>query len=118
MKRFVCIAILFAASAIPQVSFGGPTDGPISKADRIAAFSTNTWLIVCKGGEETTFELKGDGSSDLDILVLNSDGRLVAQTYGPGDRCKVTIKCPANTRVFVLLINRGPSDNNCTFSAR
>ena len=118
MKRIAILSVAFVLFALSQTVTAGPTDGPISKTERIAAFSTNTWLIVCKGGEETTFELKGDGSSDLDILVLNSDGKLVVQTHGPGDQCKVGVKCAANTRVFVLIINRGPGDNTCSFSAK
>jgi hypothetical protein len=118
MKPLALFSAVLALAALASGAHACPITGASSGSSSINGYSTSTWVLTCRGGERTTFEVRGDGGTDLDLLVLDNDGKLIVQTSGPGDHCRVSWHSVNTERVFILLINRGTRTNYYSYSAR
>lgn len=75
--------------------------------DRVNAHSTDTYNIRFFGGEEAIVVVSGDGDTDLDLEIYDSNGNLVASDMDYTDDC-VCVWTPRWTGNFTIkIINRG-----------
>jgi hypothetical protein len=111
MKRFALavgmVALLMAAGQVAA----SPPNGVGSNTRWVSAYSTVIYYETFYGLEVGRVSVIGDGSTTLDVYVFDDYGRLVANTYGPGDRCLVTFT-PSRTSTYRIEVrNRGPVAN-------
>jgi hypothetical protein len=70
--------------------------------------------ITFKANEMARVEVRGDGTSELDLHVYDTAGALVAADERAGDRC-LAEWTPAETGKFVIVVtNRSAVWNRCT----
>lgn len=85
----------------------GAVGGPKRSDTEVLAFSADRYNITFRGGEPAIVEVRGDGDTTLDVIVLDENGNLVRETSGPGDKCTVRW-VPRWTGNFVIrVVNRG-----------
>lgn len=57
-------------------------DSPRTVRDRVNAGATDVWKIVLRGGKPVHLFVMGDGDTDLDVFVYDTEGNLVADDSG------------------------------------
>lgn len=84
-----------------------PVQGTIVHHDCVNSGSTDVYRLTCRGGESTTIYVEGDGDTDLDLYVYDTNGNLIAYDNDGTDRCLVSFVV-YRTQTFVVRIkNRG-----------
>jgi hypothetical protein len=77
----------------------------------VGGFSEHTFTVTFLGGERARITVRGDGSSDLDLLVYDENGILIGQDLGYSDSASVSWT-PRWTGPFVVVVkNRGARAN-------
>lgn len=89
-----------------------PIQGTIRTSDCVNAHSVDVYRITCRGGETTTIYVSGDGDTDLDLYVYDSNGNLIAYDDDGLDECLVRFVAYRNHTFTVRVRNRG-SVYNC-----
>lgn len=85
----------------------GLLGGPGRRVDRVAANSTDTYILAFKYGVPAEIFVSGDGDTDLDLYVYDENGNLIAHDDDYSDDCYVCWT-PAWTGNFVVkIVNRG-----------
>ncbi len=113
-KVAVCVLVVLGTLA-PQAD-AGATHGPGFDAGRVPRFSTMTYTVCFDGGELAMIQVSGDGDTDLDLRVFDSNGRLVASDNDWTDQCIVAF-VPTRTQYFTIqIVNHGPVFNNFTLT--
>lgn len=79
-------------------------------ADGKLAFGRAGDKFTFSKGEYAAIWVGGDGSSDLDLFVIDSNNQIVAADQRPGDSCWVEF-FPAETEYTVLIVNWGNKPN-------
>lgn len=92
--------------------------GAETLSGRVAAYGTREYKVTFYGGEWARVEVLGDGDTDLDLYILDSNGNQVwtrtkaVMDEGPDDECEVEW-IPAQTRTYTIrIVNRGRVYNN------
>lgn len=90
------------------------------KGVQVAAASKNAEGKLAYGSVGDTFTFNkgeyaaiwagGDGSTDLDLFVVDKDGRIIASDQRPGDSCWVEF-VPEATEYKVIIVNWGAKAN-------
>lgn len=94
-----------------------PVQGTIRHNDCVNPLAVDVYRITCRGGETTTIYVSGDGDTDLDLYVYDSNGNLIAKDDDGTDECIVRF-IPYRTHTFVVRIkNRGRITNCYTMYA-
>ena len=84
-----------------------PVGGPAYTTDRVYSHSTNAYTCTLKAGEVTTIELKGDGSTDLDLYVYDMYGNLITYDESYGDYCYASLAVYLTSKFTIKVVNRG-----------
>jgi len=81
----------------------GSTQGCVYHNDSVNARTTDVYRIPFRGGEQAAVYVSGDGDTDLDLYVYDSNGNLIGSDTDYSDECLVTWT-PAWTGPFVIKI--------------
>lgn len=92
----------------------GRIGGASLHSDRVAAHGTDEWTISFRAGEEAEVGLKGDGTTDVDVHVYDSDGNLVAYDDDDGDVCLAKWVPTYSGQFSIHVINRSGVYNDYT----
>ncbi len=79
-------------------------------ADGKLAFGSAGDKFTFNKGEYAAIWVGGDGGTDLDLFVIDKDGRIIAADQRPGDSCWVEF-VPEETEYQVLIVNWGAKPN-------
>jgi hypothetical protein len=81
----------------------------------VLANSSDTYKIRFKGGELAVIGVVGDGDTDLDVFVYDSEGNLVVSDVDASDDGGPIQWRPKWTETFYIVIkNKGNVSNNYT----
>lgn len=110
------ISTLVASVAAPLAA--SPVEGPQYDVHRVAAFSSDTFVVTFRGGEAAVVGVIGDGDTDLDLFVYDENGRLIGADEDSTDRCLVCFR-PRWTGPFRIVVrNLGPVYNEYAIAVR
>lgn len=99
------------AKAGPRVTLGA-TGGATTHRDRVLKRTADNYNLRFRGGERARVAVIGDGDTDLDLVVEDENGNVVAQDMDLTDNCVVEWT-PRWTGTFhVRVINNGNLFNN------
>lgn len=88
-------------------SFADSIGGFTTHRDIVEARSTDVYSVVFRGREVARVAVKGDGDTDLDLYVYNSNGDLVAKDDDYTDTCAVRWVPRWTGRYTIRVVNRG-----------
>lgn len=89
----------------------GRVGGPARRFTSVDGYSTDTFRISFVEGQYAEVLVSGDGDTDLDLYVYDSNGNLIVYDDDYTDDCYVRW-IPAWTGTFVVkILNRGPVYN-------
>jgi hypothetical protein len=103
-------AILVVASSIPNMAqaVGGGKSG----AFRLPAMSYKTFEVRFRKGHAARIVLKGDGDTDLDLLVFDENGNKVASDEDNTDTCVVEWTPRWTGKFIIKVVNHGTVYND------
>jgi hypothetical protein len=85
----------------------GRVGGPGYVIDKVEAGQANIHEVSFTGGEAAEVAVVGDGSTDLDLYIMDENGNLIVMDEAPTDNCYVLWK-PTWTGIFyITVLNRG-----------
>lgn len=85
----------------------GAVGGPGRQVDVVGAGRTVTYSMNYIAGQTAEVAVSGDGDTDLDLFIYDSNGNLIAKDNDYSDDCYVRW-CPRWTGRFVIkVVNRG-----------
>lgn len=90
----------------------GSVNGPSRHYDAINGQSTDTYQISFIANVLAEILVSGDGDTDLDLYVYDSNGNLIASDTDYTDDCYVCWVPAWTGRFIVKIVNRGPVYNN------
>lgn len=89
----------------------GAVNGPSRHYDSVNGNSTDTYNISFVANELAEILVSGDGDTDLDLYVYDSNGNLIASDTDYTDDCYVRWVPKWTGRFIVKIVNRGPVYN-------
>lgn len=92
-------------------SHRGAVNGPSRTVEYVNGNSTDTYQISFVAGYLAEILVSGDGDTDLDLYVYDSNGNLIAQDSDYSDDCYVSWVPAWTGRFIVKIVNRGPVYN-------
>jgi hypothetical protein len=111
------LALTMFASLGHAAAQADPLGGAKQQTTSVVAGGTDTYRLMLMGGEDTIIRVRGDGDTDLDLLVYDENGNLVASDVNLGDSCTVHMR-PRWTGPFIIkVVNRGSVYNAYTIWA-
>ena len=90
----------------------GRVGGPGERYNFVYGNSSDLYDISFIEGRLAEILVRGDGDTDLDLLVYDSNGHLIAQDADYTDKCYVSWVPVWTGRFTVKIVNRGPILNN------
>ena len=90
----------------------GAVNGPSRHYDAVNGNSTDTYQISFIANVLAEILVSGDGDTDLDLYVYDSNGNLIASDESYSDDCYVCWIPAWTGKFFVKIVNRGPIYNN------
>jgi hypothetical protein len=90
----------------------GRVGGPGERFNYVYGNSADYYDVKFIAGELAEILVIGDGDTDLDLLVYDSNGHLIAYDTDYTDRCYISWVPAWTGRYTVKLVNRGPILNN------
>ena len=90
----------------------GAVNGPSRHYDAVNGNSTDTYQISFIANVLAEILVSGDGDTDLDLYVYDSNGNLIASDTDYTDDCYVCWVPAWTGRFIVKIVNRGPVYNN------
>lgn len=108
-KQMLSLAVVLAmGAACCGLASASPKDGPKLGIDmRLGAKATDSFTVVLRGQEWTSIDLVGDGYTDLDVYVYNSNGLCIARHTDSSDRCHIEFFTLTDARYEIRVVNRG-----------
>lgn len=103
--------ILLTLGLVTGVAHAGAIGGPKHNRTTIMAWQTHTYSIVFEKGVDAEIIVNGDGSTDLDCTVYDSNGNLIDSDVGPTDLC-VLSWTPKWKGKFTLKVRNGGGEPN------
>ncbi len=94
-----------------------PVGGAVRHSDCVSPMAVDVYRIYCRGGEATTIYVSGDGDTDLDLYVYDSNGNLISSDTDGTDECLVRFIAYRNHTFTVRVRNRGRITNCYTLYA-
>ena len=104
--------VALSVSSLSLIGFAATANaaspgGPKIAVDTVDEYSSMTYRLTCYGGLPATAIVVGDGDTDLDLIVRDAYGNVVARDLGPSDRC-IAVWTPGWTGTFTLeVVNHG-----------
>ncbi len=105
------LALIDNIDAEAKGSQRGAINGPSRHYDSVNGKSTDTYNISFVAKELAEILVSGDGDTDLDLYVYDSNGNLIAQDTDYSDDCYVRWVPAWTGRYIVKVVNRGPVYN-------
>src|SRR4030095_6237643 len=106
MTSILAMAVVFITGT-NAVALGGAVRGPQSAIYKLPGRMVDTMYVTFFGGEKAEVGVIGDGVTNLDLYVYDSQGNLVNWDDGSSDLCYVKWS-PRFTAVYTIqVINRG-----------
>ena len=90
----------------------GAVNGPSRHYDAVNGLSTDTYQISFIANMLAEILVSGDGDTDIDLYVYDSNGNLIASDESYSDDCYVCWVPAWTGKFFVKIVNRGPVYNN------
>ncbi len=90
--------------------------GPTRSLNIIAAMGTDTYTFHFSKEEPVSLIVRGDGYTDLDVYVYDSNGNLILSDEDYTDDCLMEWTPKANEAYRVVIKNRGRVYNNYTIT--
>jgi hypothetical protein len=119
MKRVAIVALaLVALALLASAGLADSKDGPRRWTRVVKKQSEVVYKIVYEANKDPNkqyaeFSVIGDGGTDIDIYVLDADGKEVASDTKPSDLAHVRW-VPTKTQEYTIKVrNLGNQDNNC-----
>lgn len=116
MRKVIAVVGLFLPLLLPADAAAGATGGPLTHRDTVLGYSEQSWSIVFDEGQNARIRLVGDGSSDLDCVVFNSRGQIVAIDSDATDICHLRFTPSWTGKFAIHIYNRGKSANEYVLS--
>lgn len=89
----------------------GAVNGPTRHYDSVNGNSTDTYNISFVANQLAEILVSGDGDTDLDLYVYDSNGNLIEKDIDYSDDCYVRWIPKWTGRYIVKIVNRGPLYN-------
>jgi hypothetical protein len=90
----------------------GAVDGASAICDRVLGGATNQYSVKFYGGESVTVIVAGDGNTDLDLQIFDSNGTLIGSDAGNSSESIITW-LPNKTETFTIkVVNKGKIQND------
>ena len=103
-------ALLKLIAQVEEESKGshrGAVNGPSRTVEIVGAHSTDTYQISFVAGYLAEILVSGDGDTDLDLYVYDSNGNLIASDSDYSDDCYVNWVPAWTGRFIIKIVNRG-----------
>ena len=101
------LALIENIDAEAKGAHRGSVNGPSRHYDAVNANSTDTYQISFIANELAEILVSGDGDTDLDLYVYDSNGNLIAKDDDYTDDCYVRWVPAWTGRFSVKIVNRG-----------
>ena len=105
------LALISKVEAEKAGSSRGAVGGPRRNVDVVYGSSTDTYQINFVAGYLAEIAVSGDGDTDLDLYVYDSNGNLIAKDADYSDDCYVNWVPRWTGRFIIKVVNRGPLPN-------
>jgi len=90
----------------------GRVGGPGEKYSHVFGNSSDSYDISFIKGALAEIVVIGDGDTDLDLIIYDSNGNLIVQDIDHTDRCYVSWVPSWTGRYTIKIVNQGPILNN------
>ena len=105
------LAVVACVLTLASVVGAGAVGGPKHARDTVMAHRSDSFVTVFEGKSLAIVRVSGDGSTDLDCMVYDNGGHLVADDQDATDQC-VLMWEPAWTGKFKIIVrNMGNTAN-------
>src|SRR5687767_6909388 len=111
MKWLTMVLVLAGLVSSEHSVHAGRERGPSRTVEVVYGHDADVYNIRFRGGEFASIRLVGDGSTDLDVYVYDSCGRLVASSCGPCDSEIARWYVPCSDTYRIRVRNYGSCDN-------
>lgn len=101
IKHIVTLVVLTFLS-FTGLAAADPVD-ELTERSALSPGEIDTYTVYLKGGEITRLFVRGDGDGDIDCVILDDDGDVVAADNGSSDVCDIYY-APARTGRFTVAI--------------
>lgn len=105
------LALIENIDAEAKGAHRGSVNGPSRHYDAVNGNSTDTYQISFIANELAEILVSGDGDTDLDLYVYDSNGNLIVKDNDYTDDCYVRWTPAWTGRFIVKIVNRGPVYN-------
>lgn len=105
------LKLIASIEAEGQSSHRGAVNGPSRHYDTINGNSSDTYQVNFVANSLAEIAVSGDGDTDLDLYVYDSNGNLIASDTDYSDDCYVNWVPAWTGRFVVKVVNRGPVYN-------
>ncbi len=106
------LALIENIDAEAKGAHRGAVNGPSRHYDTVNGKSTDTYTISFVEGYLAEILVSGDGDTDLDLYVYDSNGNLIVKDADYTDDCYVRWVPAWTGKFYVKIVNRGPVYNN------
>ena len=106
----VCVLTIVALAAVAVMGFqanAGDVTGPNWHHDRVDANTTDVYKVTFEGGVEAGVAIIGDGDTDLDLSIIDSNGNEVVSQTDLSDACFVEWTPPRTGQYEIKITNLG-----------
>lgn len=118
MKKFAAITLTIAMLVLSTTVSGFAYRSTISGTYIVNARTTDVFSIKFYANNPSQITIRGDRSTDLDLYVFDSQGRLVARDTDYDDQCIVYFTPRATDIYTVKVENLGSVWNQYVLTAR
>jgi len=105
------LALILLSALAHQTPAEGHTAASTSPKDGLPGYRSEEWCFPLEAGHRTRIVLRGDGSSDLDLILLDEQGVVAAADERPADLAILTFVPEHDGLYFLRVVNRGLSSN-------
>jgi hypothetical protein len=116
--KVVCAFLTLATStlAIAPEAHAGATGGPWYGQGVVLPGATRSQRVKFDGGATAAVSIRGDGSTDLDFYVYDSNGNLVASDEDATDVTMLSWTPRWTGYFYISIVNRGGQENQFVLS--
>lgn len=111
----VLVTIVFTVVCAPFAE-AGRKSGPGTSESVVAADDLDIYGVEFRGGEIAIVTVRGDGSTDLDLVIVDENGSIVAFDADDTDQCIVSFRPERDVIYRVVVLNHGDSSNAYTLT--
>jgi len=115
LKRAIVMTTLAASAIAPAAALAGDIAGAGCVTERVGANRTDVYRIQFVPGQPAWVSIRGDGDTDLDLQVIDPDGRTVCAEVGTSDREQCTWQPTSAGVTQVRILNHGDVFNEYRF---